>query len=96
MFRYFANIIFSPMHWIWDNIINRPIYGVRIWQIAFVMICISLFYRIFIIPTIGGQNFSIHTPGGTSTSGAAYKVGRSYRMYKSEQKSKIKMEKDKL
>lgn len=63
MYKYFANIIFSPMHWIWTNIINRPIYGVKVWQIAFVLALVSLFYRVIVFPILSGSHFSISMPG---------------------------------
>lgn len=76
MFKAFANIIFSPMHWMWDNIINVSIYGVKVWQITVLMVCFSLFFRIFIIPTIGGTNFSIHTPKSSASVGSVAKSSR--------------------
>ena len=82
MFQYYAYLLFAPMHWVWDNILNKDIYGITLWQVAVMFICISVFFRMFIIPTIGGQKFSASMPYTRSSVGTRHikTIGNNYKM----------------
>lgn len=77
MFSWFFNCIYSVIHYLWDNIINRSVYGVKIWQICFLVMLLSLFMRVVVMPTLGGYTYSPNVPTNKANMSAFHKYGNS-------------------
>lgn len=52
MWLYLFNIIISPFVWLWNNVINMPIYGVTVFSVFLVLAITSACFRFFIFPYI--------------------------------------------
>lgn len=101
MLWYWFTYIYTALHWVWDfvrgnitlddgTIVDTTIYGVSIFQVGVIFILVTLFFRAFVIPTIGGQGF--HAGLWSSHSNLSKAVNSS----KSAAKNFNKMEVEKL